>query len=461
MDAKHIAELVKRQRAFFESRLTFDVTYRVQALERLRRSVIEHEGDICDALKKDLGKSASESYIGELGLSRDEIRHQIAHVRGWSKPRTVPTHLANFAAKSFTVQEPYGIVLIMAPWNYPFLLTLEPLAGALAAGNCVVLKPSAYAPASSAVLRDIVEECFDPNYVAIVEGGRAENTALLETEFDRIFFTGSVGVGKLVMEKAAAHLTPVSLELGGKSPAVVDAKCNLRVSASRIAFGKYLNLGQTCVAPDYALVDQRIHDRFVEALNSEITAMYGANAFANPDYGRIVNRKHYDRIMGLIDASRDKVVRGGTGNPDTLQIEPTVMDGVTPDDPIMGEEIFGPVLPILAYDGFDEAEAFVRERPKPLAGYLFTEDRALQERWLAYTSFGGGCINDTIVHLATPEMGFGGVGASGMGSYHGKKSFETFSHEKSIMKKYTWIDMPMRNQPYRPLNIKIIRMLLH
>ena len=459
MEAFEIERVVAAQRAYFRTHATFDVAARKQALERLRDAVRAHEADIADALYADLGKSLDESYTCEIGLSLSEINFQIKHVSRWSRARLRPTNLANSFAKSRVVPVPYGVVLVMAPWNYPFLLTLEPLAGALAAGNCVVLKPSAYAPASSAVLRAICEECFPPELVCVVEGGRAENSALLDQRFDYIFFTGSTNVGRLVMERASRNLTPVSLELGGKSPCIVTADANLKVAAARIAFGKGLNLGQTCVAPDYLLVDRRVKDEFLDLLCDQLSAMYGQDAFENPDYGKMINWKHFDRVCSLID--QRKVVYGGRANAMTLQIEPTVMDDVDPRDPVMQEEIFGPVLPVVAYDSLDEAEAFVTSRPTPLALYLFTSDAATEDRFLRFVPFGGGCVNDTVIHLATPYIPFGGMGESGMGSYHGKKSFETFSHEKSIVKKYCFPDLPMRYQPYQKWKSQVIRLFLH
>ena len=453
-----IAQTVADCRAYFETGATIPVEARIDALKRLERAIVEREQDIFDALRQDLGKSATESYMCEVGLTLAELRYQIRHVRRWAARHRKPTGLANFHASSFTVAEPYGCVLIMSPWNYPFMLTMEPLAGALAAGNVCVLKPSAYSPATSAVIRDLCASCFDPELVSVVEGGRAENAALLDQTFDYIFFTGGTVVGKLVMSKAAEHLTPVTLELGGKSPCVVAADADIKVAAARIVFGKYLNCGQTCVAPDYVLVDERVHDRLIEEVRSQIDAMFGASPLDNPQWGRIINEKHFERLRGLIDPA--KVVVGGQFRPETLQISPTVMDGVTEDDAVMGEEIFGPVMPVITFEDLAEAEAFIKRRPKPLALYLFTKSRAVEDRFLAHVPFGGGCVNDTIVHLATSDMGFGGVGASGMGSYHGKKSFDTFSHEKSILKKHLWLDLPMRYQPYLPWKDKAIRMFL-
>ena len=379
------------------------------------------------------------------------------HLAGWMGDKRHLTPLAQFPARSFTVQEPYGVVLIMSPWNYPFLLTMEPLIGAIAAGNCAVVKPSAYSPATSAVVRDILAACFPPEFVSAVEGGREENQALLDQKFDYIFFTGGVTVGKEVMSKAAKHLTPVTLELGGKSPCIVDATAKLDLAAKRLVFGKLLNCGQTCVAPDYLLIDRRVKDRFLAHVRKWVAVQYG-DALDNRGYVRMVNEKHFHRVMGLIDPS--KVVFGGRGDPDTLKIQPTVLDNVSPEDPVMQQEIFGPVLPVLTFDRVEEALAFVNARPRPLALYLFSRDRAVRELFLRRASFGGGCVNDTIIHLATSRMPFGGVGNSGMGGYHGKASFDTFSHRKSIVEKSTLVDLPVRYAPYTPAKDKLLRLFL-
>ncbi len=455
-----ISKIVEKQKKFFDTGKTLDVNFRVAALKRLKKAILDHEDDINLALKEDLGKSEMETYMCETGMTLSELSYQISHVRRWSKDQTKPTGLANFHARSFTVQEPYGCVLIMSPWNYPFMLCLEPMIGAIAAGNCCVLKPSAYSPATSAVIKKIITEIYPEKYVAVVEGGRAENTELLNQKFDYIFFTGGVTVGKLVMEKASAHLTPVTLELGGKSPCIVDSSANLKLAARRLVFGKYLNCGQTCVAPDYVLVDEKVQEEFVALVRLEIRKQFGIEPLLNPDYGKIINQKHFDRLNGLIAANSQSVICGGNSDPETLRIAPTVMVNVSPDDAVMQEEIFGPILPVLTYHDLEEAERFVKEREKPLALYIFTGKKAVAERFIRYVSFGGGCINDTVLHLATSEMGFGGVGASGMGSYHGKKSFDTFSHEKSILHKYTWIDMPVRYQPYDKAKLSLTRLFL-
>ncbi len=454
-----IEDIVSRQRAFFQSRKTLDVDYRIQALARLKRAIADHEVEIEFALRDDLGKSFSEGYMCEVGLTLSELRHQIGHVRGWAKPHGAMTDLANFYARSFTVAEPYGVALVMSPWNYPFMLTMEPLIGAVAAGNCCVVKPSAYSPATSRIIARIVREAFEPGHVDCVLGGREENAELLDQRFDYIFFTGSEKVGKLVQEKAAANLTPTTLELGGKSPCIVAADADLAVAAKRIAFGKWLNVGQTCVAPDYVLVDKRVEARFAEELVKAVVTMYGANAFDNPDYGHMVNEKHFQRVTGLIDPA--KVVLGGESRQETLQIEPTIMMNVAADDAIMQEEIFGPVLPLISVDSMEEAAAFVKARKKPLALYLFTNDQDIKQRFVREVPFGGGCINDTIMHIATSHMPFGGVGSSGMGQYHGKASFDTFSHTKSMLDKATWLDLPMRYQPYGRVKDSLVRMFVH
>ena len=452
-----IQSLVQVQRSHFQTGATLGLTARRTALKRLGAAIRAHEGDISAALLADLNKSSTEGYMCEVGLTLSELSFVEKRLARWMRDRNHLTPLAQFPARSFTVQEPYGVVLIMSPWNYPFLLTMEPLIGAIAAGNCCVVKPSAYSPATSAVIRDILSQCFPPEYVAVVEGGRAENQALLDQKFDYIFFTGGTAVGKEVMSKAAKHLTPVTLELGGKSPCIVDATARLELAAKRVVFGKLLNCGQTCVAPDYLLIDRQVKDRFLAHLRKQISLQYG-DALDNNGYVRMVNRKHFDRVLGLIDPS--KVVLGGGSNPDALKIQPTVLDGVSPEDPVMGEEIFGPVLPVLTFDRVEEALEFVNARPRPLALYLFSQNKQTHELFLRRSSFGGGCINDTIIHLATSRMPFGGVGNSGMGGYHGGASFDTFSHRKSIVKKSAWIDLPVRYAPYSPVKDKLLRLFL-
>lgn len=455
MNIQNIDEILQSQKEFFQSGKTLPVSFRVDALKKLRESIKRHEDEIAEALTKDLGKSAFEGFMCETGLTLTEITYMIKHTRKFAKEKRVRTPMAQFASRSYKKPSPYGNVLIMSPWNYPFLLTIDPLADAIAAGNTAIVKPSAYSPATGEIVRKIVEECFDQKYVAVITGGRRENSALLDKKFDMIFFTGSQGVGKEVMRKAAEHLTPTVLELGGKSPCIVDDTAKLPLAAKRIVFGKYLNCGQTCVAPDYILCDEKIKDKLVEEIKKQIVSQFGASPLDNPDYGKIINEKHFARVMGLID--KDKVVIGGGGNAETLRIEPTVMTDVTFNDAVMGQEIFGPVLPVMTYKKFSDVFDMLKNLPKPLALYIFSGDKSRIDAVTSRLSFGGGCVNDTIIHLATSEMGFGGVGESGMGSYHGKEGFDAFSHTKSIVDKKTWLDLPMRYQPYKKSSEKLIR----
>lgn len=458
MKADEIRQIIKKQRDFFSTGKTLDVDYRLEALKKLKETILKYESEINDALKKDLGKSAFEGYMCEVGMVLSELTYMLKHTRSYAKEKTVLTPLAHFHSRSYKKPSPYGVVLIMSPWNYPFLLTLDPLIDAIAAGNTCVVKPSAYSAATTSIMKKILEECFDEKYVAVIEGGRAENTCLLNERFDYIFFTGSPFVGREVMRKASEHLTPVTLELGGKSPCIVGKTANIKLAARRIVFGKYLNCGQTCVAPDYVYCDASVKDELVKEIKKQIQKQFGKKPLNKPNYGKIINEKHFERVLGLIQP--EKVVCGGYSNRDTLQIEPTVLDNVTFDDPVMQEEIFGPIMPVLSFITIDEAIRKVNSMPHPLALYLFSNDKHAIDEITSKCGFGGGCINDTIVHLATSEMGFGGFGESGMGSYHGKTGFDTFTHYKSIVDKKTWLDLPMRYQPYRKLNEKLLRMFL-
>ena len=443
----NIHEIVEAQHRFFNTGATLPVSFRKAMLQKLRDEVDRHEGALAEALAADLGKSGYEGFMCEIGLVRSELSYMLRHTARLARERTVRTPLAQFAARSFQKPSPYGSTLIMSPWNYPVLLTLDPLADAIAAGNTAVVKPSAYAPAVSALLAELIGRCFPPEYVAVVTGGRVENAALLEEAFDFVFFTGSQAVGREVLRHTAERLTPAVLELGGKSPCIVDETARLPLAARRIVFGKYLNCGQTCVAPDYILCHSGIKDRLVEALCQEVRRQYGEDPLRNPRYGRIVNEKHFQRLLGLMDP--DKTVIGGQSSPETLQIAPTILDRVSPGDPVMQEEIFGPILPILTFDRFEDLYGLLADQPKPLALYLFSENRPRVRQALSRLRFGGGCVNDVVIHLATSEMGFGGVGESGMGAYHGKAGFDAFSHYKSIVDKKTWMDLPMRYQPYQ------------
>ena len=456
MTNHEIQTLLDKQRTYFRSGATIPVDFRIAQLKKLYACVKKYKTEVNDALKSDLGKSHYEGFMCESGLVLSEISYMIRHTRRLAKKKTVLTPLAQFASHSFKQAVPYGNTLIMSPWNYPFLLTIDPLADAIAAGNTAIIKPSAYSPATSKVIEKIITECFAPEYVAIVTGGRAENTALLDQKFDFVFFTGSQAVGKEVLRHTAEHLTPAVLELGGKSPCIVDASANIKLAAKRIVFGKYLNCGQTCVAPDYILCERSVKDAFVSEVVKQIKLQYGDNPLENKDYGKIINEKHFSRLCGLID--QKKVVIGGNNNPATLQLAPTVMDNVNESDAVMGEEIFGPIMPVLTFDSFDAVLDELKGKDKPLALYLFSSDKAHIKRVTTELSYGGGCINDVVIHLATSEMGFGGVGESGMGSYHGKDGFYAFSHVKSIVDKKTWMDLPMRYQPYKS---KLYEKLLH
>ena len=458
MTEQEIATILAKQHAFFASGRTIPVSFRQEQLHKLKRSMLAHEKDLNEALQKDLGKSRMESYMCEIGLTLSELTWMQRHLGSLSAEKRVPTPLAQFAARSFRSPSPYGTVLIMSPWNYPVLLTLEPLIDAIAAGNTAIVKPSAYAPYTCEVMKQIIEECYPQSYVAVVTGGRAENQTLLQQRFDMIFFTGGKTVGREVLRHAAEYLTPVTLELGGKSPCIVDSSAKIKLAARRIVFGKYLNCGQTCVAPDYVLCDKTIRDELILAIQAEIRRQFGAAPLENPNYGKIVNRKHFERLLGLIDEK--KLVCGGQNNPDTLRIAPTVLTDVTWEDAIMGEEIFGPILPVLTFDTLEEAIQMVEARPHPLALYFFSENKTAQSQVLNCCRFGGGCINDTIIHLATSAMPFGGVGESGMGGYHGKAGFETFSHYRSIVDKKTWMDLPIRYQNYTALKEKMLHMFL-
>lgn len=458
MNEQEIKNIVTTQRKYFATGATLDIDYRTCALKKLKTSILEHEAEINEAIKKDLGKSSFESYMCETGLVLSEISYMLKHLHSFAKEKNVRTPLSQFHSRSYKKPSPYGVVLIMSPWNYPFLLTLDPLVDAIAAGNTVVLKPSAYSPYTSELIRRIISDCFDRQYVSVITGGRAENTYLLNEHFDYIFFTGSQAVGKEVMRHASEHLTPVTLELGGKSPCIVEKSANIKLAAKRIVFGKFLNCGQTCVAPDYIYCDRTIKDKLVKEIKRQVQKQYGKQPLTRENYGKIINEKHFERISGLID--QNKVVLGGSTNRSTLQIEPTVMDNVTFGDAVMQEEIFGPLMPILVYDTLDEVIRNINSMPHPLALYIFTSDKVAAKKITSRCGFGGGCINDTIIHLATSEMGFGGFGESGMGSYHGRDGFNTFSHYKSIVDKKTWLDLPMRYQPYKKINDKLIHIFL-
>lgn len=450
-----IKKAVGQQRAFFATGRTLDISYRKAALEALRDAIKAKRGEIIQALYEDLGKSESETVMAELGIVHEEIGYLLKNLHRFTKPQRVKSTLSQFPAKCFTLASPYGCTLIMSPWNYPFQLTLCPLADCIAAGNCAIVKPSAYAPATAELIKKMIAETFAPEYITVVTGGRAENTALLEQKYDMIFFTGGKLTGTLVAEKAARTLTPTVLELGGKSPCIVDIDADLPRAARRIVFGKLLNAGQTCVAPDYLLVHEKIKAAFSELLKEEFVRQSGENALENENYPHIINAKHFERVKGLI--TPEKVIFGGDFDGETRKIQPTILDNASFSDPAMQEEIFGPVLPVLTFSDFDGAKEMIAKNPTPLALYYFgkrNENRALTE-----ISFGGGCVNDTILHLATPHMGFGGVGESGMGAYHGERGFLAFSHVKSILKKGK-TELSLRYAPYTEKKKRALRRYL-
>ena len=451
-----IHEIVESEKHFFRTGVTRGVDFRIDMLKKFRKAIIENDELISAALKADLNKQPFESYMCETGLLLEEINFHIKRLKKWSKTRRVKSGIGQLPGKSYVCPEPYGVVLIMAPWNYPVQLCLMPLVGAISAGNCAVVKPSAYAPESSRVISKLIESAFPTGFVTAVEGGREANKALLDEPFDYIFFTGSVAVGKTVMEAAAKRLTPVTLELGGKSPIIVDETANLPLAARRIAFGKVLNAGQTCVAPDYLMIEKSVEAPFIEEYKKAL-----ADFFPDGDMSgmvRIINDKHFERVCNILDNS-GSIAIGGARDAETRFIEPAVLTDVPIDSPAMQQEIFGPVLPVLPYEKLDDCIDFIRSRPKPLALYIFSENKMNQEKVLNSCSFGGGCINDTVIHLASSHMSFGGVGESGMGSYHGRKSFDTFTHYRSVLKQGK-LDVKLRYFPYKFGKEKITRMIL-
>lgn len=439
-------KVIDQQRMFYDTGKTKDLDFRRENLRLLSHAIKVYENDIMDALKSDLNKSSFESYATEIGIVLEEINFMLKNMNRLLKAKRVRTPFTQFPSLSKIYQEPYGNVLIIAPWNYPFQLSIAPLVGAIACGNCAVIKPSNYAPATSSIIKKMIENTFDESFVAVIEGGREANQSLLDNKFDLIFFTGSIPVGKIVMEKAAQHLTPVVLELGGKSPCIIDKTADLQMAGKRIAWGKGLNAGQTCVAPDYLLVHQDVKSDLIDELKKNAEAFFGKSPEKNAEFPKIINKKHFDRLNRLIKTG--EVIYGGQVNEQSNQIGFTLMNNVGWDDPIMQEEIFGPILPIIVYEDLNEAVRLINKRPKPLALYIFTKSKEVEKKIINEVSYGGGCVNDTIVHLATSYMGFGGVGDSGMGSYHGKASIDTFSHSKSIMKKSNLIDIPVRYPPY-------------
>lgn len=442
-----IQNILASQRQFFNSGRTKNLEFRLENLSRLKKAIIQNEAAILEALKRDLCKSAYEGYLTEIGLALEEIRFVSRHLRSWTKPRKVRTPYVLWFGSSAIHPEPYGISLIISPWNYPLQLTILPLIGSMAAGNCTIVKPSEYAPHTSAMISEIIEHLFDNHYVAVIEGDAQTSKDLLNERFDYIFFTGSETVGKIVMSAAAENLTPVSLELGGKSPCIVDRDVNIDLAARRIASGKFINAGQSCIAPDYLLVHQSHKQKLLDQIKVYLRKFYGEDPRKSPDYVRIINKPQFDRLAALLD--KGDIVVGGQTDPEDLYMAPTLLENVSWDDPVMQDEIFGPILPVLVFEDLTEVVSAINSGPRPLALYFFSNQPDRYQRIIKEVSFGGGCINDTLSHYINPHLPFGGTGSSGIGSYHGKASFDTFSHQKSILKKWFNFDVPLRFPPYK------------
>lgn len=440
-----VQDILQQQRKFFFAGKTKDIAFRLSQLKNLKQAILDNTDEIISALKADLNKPTFEAYLLEIGVVK-EIDYAIKNLKNWTKPKKVATPLEQLPGSAFIYPEPLGVVLIIAPWNYPFQLTISPLVGAIAAGNCAIVKPSEISPNTSSIIAKICQKTFDPDYISVVEGGVETSQQLLQQKFDHIFFTGGTAIGKIVMEAAAKNLTPVTLELGGKSPCIIDSDINIEYTARRIAWGKFINAGQTCIAPDYLLVNQTIKKPLLESIKNCLQEFYGDDPEKSPDFARIINQKQFNRLVELLKSG--EIILGGKTNPETCYIAPTLIDKVSLDAPIMQEEIFGPILPVIEYNNLEEAISLVNNQPKPLALYFFSKNQEYQQQILEKTSSGGVCINDTIMHIGISELPFGGVGNSGIGSYHGKASFDTFSHQKSVLKKSFLLDIKVRYAPY-------------
>jgi len=450
-----IADRIAALRASFDSRKTRPEQWRREQLYRLMTMIEENESAIEEALRADLGKSGFETRMTETGTVLSEIEHTLSKLKGWMRPTKVSTPLSNQPGRSKVIHEPLGVVLIVAPWNYPVNLILTPLIGAIAAGNCAAIKPSEVSARTSELLARLIPAYLDTDAFEVFEGGADVSTELLEQRFDHIFFTGSEGIGRIVMTAAAKHLTPVTLELGGKSPCIIAADSNLALAARRVAWGKFLNAGQTCIAPDYVMVDETVAHEFIYEMKNAIETFFGKDPKASPDYLRLINERHFDRVSGLM--SGGTIVTGGETDREARYIAPTIMTDVNSDAEVMREEIFGPVLPVMTYAALDEAINFITSRPKPLALYVFAKSGDIQNEVIARTSSGGACINDVVMHLAVPDLPFGGVGTSGMGAYHGRASFDTFSHARAVLTKSEYLDVPLRYPPYSATKLRWLK----
>lgn len=453
-----VSDIISQQREFFRTGKTKEVAFRIAQLKKLDQAIKDHAAAITQELKADLNKPEFETYLTEIALCKKEISYALKNIKTWTKPHKAKIGLEQQPGRGRIYAEPLGVVLIISPWNYPFGLTITPLVGAIAAGNCAIIKPSEYAPHTSSIVSKILAQYFDPSYIAVVEGGVETSQQLLVQNFDHIFFTGGTTVGKIVMEAAAKHLTPVTLELGGKTPCIVDADTNIEYTARRITWGKFINAGQTCIAPDYLLVDQKIKPELIDSIQKCITRFYGEEPFTSPDYGRIITSKHLKRLVEFLKDG--EIIIGGQSNLDERYLAPTLLDNVSESAPVMQEEIFGPILPVFTYNDLDQAIAIINQRSKPLALYLFSRNKKLQARILQETSSGGVCINDTVMQYGVPTLPFGGVGHSGMGRYHGKASFETFSHYKSVLNRSLLLDLKLRYAPYTQDKLQLVKRIL-
>lgn len=457
--AHDVEQMIESQRAYYYTGATKPAEFRKAQLAQLKQSIKKYEPEVLEALRKDLGKSEFEAYSTEVGFVLDSITNMTKNLDEWMEPEPVKTPIYLQPAKSFVMREPYGSVLIIGPFNYPFQLIMEPLIGAMIGGNCAIVKPSETTPNVAAIIKTIIEDVFPPYYIRVVEGEREEVTALIHASFDYIFFTGSVNVGKVIMKAASERLTPITLELGGKSPAIVDQTANLDLAAKRIAWGKLMNTGQTCVAPDYICVHESVKEEFMKKLKKTIRNFYGKDAQTSPDYGRIVSAQHFDRLSAIIDQEQEQIVYGGQRDRDDLYMEPVILDNIHWDSPSMEDEIFGPILPVITYNDLPALLRQIRKLPKPLSAYLFSESERAIEFFLDELPFGGGCINDTVSHVGSSYLPFGGIGTSGVNSYHGKHSFETFTHAKSILKKSTKLSTNVLYPPYKQ-KVKFVKTLM-
>jgi len=453
-----IGEIYAAQQAFFESGQTLPLSFRKTQLKKLKQGIKKYEKAILDALYADMRKHPMEAYGSEVGFAYTEIDHILSSLREWMRPQEVSSPLEHYPSHSKVIRSPLGLTLIIAPWNYPFNLLMGPLAGAIAGGNCAILKPSELAPHTAAVMEQLIRDTFDPTYITLLQGdGSQVIPELMTYRFDHVFFTGSIPVGKKILEMAAPHLTPVTLELGGKSPCLVDDKVNIKVAARRIIWGKYWNAGQTCVAPDYVLLHSRVKDAFIAAMQQAIVDFYGEDPAASPDYSRIINAKRFDVLQAYLKQGR--IIHGGNTNRDDLYIAPTLLTDVRWDASLMQEEIFGPILPVITFDELPQAVQMIRRHPYPLSLYVFTKRASTRKLFEEQVRFGGGCINNTLVHLTNPELPFGGIGPSGSGRYHGRYSFEAFTHPKGIMRSATWLDVPIKYPPFKK-KLKYVKMLI-